>query len=68
MTDGHRRDDTPRGYRHDEDACLARTAEAVDFARTPDQARADVAATRVDPLGRILKGLLRGIGPRRRSH
>lgn len=58
--------DTPVGYQHDEHACLARTAESLDFGSTTADEAADAAQRRVDPFSRILTGLLRGLRRRGR--
>lgn len=52
-------------YRNPADACLARTADAVDFS-SPSTAEATAAAERrIDPFRRVLATLLRGLGHRR---
>jgi hypothetical protein len=56
----------PTGYRHGEDACLDRTAAALDFGdATPDE-QAAAAARHVDPFRSILGELLRSVRARRR--
>lgn len=57
--------DDPRpgaGYRHTEDACLDRTAAALDFGRVTPAEAAAAAERRVDPFRQILAGLLRSVG------
>lgn len=54
------------GYRHGEDACLDRTAAGIDFGRITPNERAGAAVRETNPLGRILRGLLRSIAPRSR--
>lgn len=49
-------------YRHAEDACLDRTADGLDFAPPTADEAAAAAHRRVDPLRRILHGLLRRPG------
>ena len=49
------------GYRHTEDACLDRTASALDFGQITPAEAAAAAERRVDPFRQILVGLLRGI-------
>lgn len=53
------------GYRNPADACLARTADAVDFASPTTPAARAAAERRVDPVRRVLSDLLRDIGRRR---
>lgn len=56
-----------RELRHSEDACLDRAAEALDFdAATSDEVAA-AATRRVNPLRRILRGLVRVGAPRSRD-
>jgi hypothetical protein len=52
------------GYRNPADACLARTADAVDFT-SPSSAEVTAAAERrVDPVRRVLAELFRGLRAR----
>lgn len=61
-----RSDDRPadRAYRSPADACLARTADAIDFA-SPSTEETAAADRRIAPIRRILADMFRGIGRRR---
>lgn len=54
-------------YRHSEDACLARTADAITFGPASPDAAAAAAERRVNPFRRVLAGLFRGLGGRDRQ-
>ena len=60
------RDDrpTPARHRNPADACLARTADAIDFASPSTGESSAAAERRIDPFRRVLAGLLRGFNRR----